>query len=194
MHHLRSIRHLAVGRGARRRHRRPGPGGGQREQAADVYVNDGLRQVNLVDKDDNFRLQLFLQDGKIAARSEIGSNVTTVNCFSLTGSGTTANVSNTDRIVVSGTLTGNGTGDCFECDPVPSSDGYLIDETAGAFAPGLTKEADGPPRSSCVADRQAAPRAPAPCGPAPAKTAHVNMSWTHPKGVARAAQRRAAAP
>ena len=65
-----------------------------------------MRQVNVVDKSDFFYLELAVESGEIAARNDNGSNATTVRCFSLTGSGKKATIRNTDRIVVSGTLTG----------------------------------------------------------------------------------------
>ena len=144
MHQFRSIRRLALGAALVGAVVGLAPAAASANKQPTCTYNDGLRQVNVADKSDVFRLQLFVQGGQIAARNDIGSNTTTVHCFSLTGSGQTATVLNTDRIVVSGTLVGTGFGGCpVGCSIPASNDGYLIDESSGAFAPGFTKEADG---------------------------------------------------
>ena len=144
MHHFRTIRRVALGVAVAGAVVGLAPAAASANQQPTCTYNDGLRQVNVADKSDIFNLQLFVQGGEIAARNEIGSNTTAVRCFSLTGSGTKATVLNTDRIVVSGTLVGTGFGGCpVGCSIPASDDGYLIDESGGAFAPGFTKEADG---------------------------------------------------
>jgi Ca2+-binding RTX toxin-like protein len=67
----------------------------------------------------------------------------TVKCFSITQQGVKATILNTDAISVIGTLVGVPTGGCATCPPQPVNDGYVVDESQGAFAPGFTTEADG---------------------------------------------------
>ena len=144
MHHFRSIRRVALGVAVAGAVVGLAPAAASANKQPTCTYDDGLRQVNLADKSDIFNLQLIVQSGEIAARNEFGSNTTTVRCFSLTGSGTKATVLNTDRIVVSGTLVGGLTGGCDSgCGPLSTDDGYEIDESGGAFAPGFTTEADG---------------------------------------------------
>ena len=143
MHHFRTIRRLALGAALAGAVVGLAPAMASANKQPTCTYNDGLRQVNLFDKSESFYLNLIVDNGHIAARNAGGANGTTVHCFSLTGSGLRATVQNTDRIVVSGTLKGTGTGGCDICDPVPSRDGYLIDLAGGAFAPGFTTEADG---------------------------------------------------
>ena len=145
MHHLRTIRRVALGAAL------AGAVVGLAPAMASAFpkqptctYNDGLRQVNVADKSDHHDLELVLEGKQIAARNAASAiNVTQVRCFSLSGSGQTATVDNTDRIVVTGTLVGSGTGGCPGCGPFSTDDGYVIDESKGAFAPGFTKEADG---------------------------------------------------
>ena len=144
MHHFRTIRRVALGVAVAGAVVGLAPAAASANKQPTCTYDDGLRQVNLADKSDIFNLQLIVQSGEIAARNEFGSNTTTVRCFSLTGSGTKATVLNTDRIVVSGTLVGGLTGGCDRgCGPLSTDDGYEIDESGGAFAPGFTTEADG---------------------------------------------------
>ena len=88
MHQFRSIRRLALGAALAGAVVGLAPAAASANKQPTCTYNDGLRQVNVADKSDVFRLQLFVQGGQIAARNDIGSNTTTVHCFSLTGSGT----------------------------------------------------------------------------------------------------------
>ena len=142
MHHLRSIRRLALGAAVAAAVAGLAPA----MASADVPHNptctfdEGTHQVTVFDKSDVFPLQLARDGVEIAVRNEGG---VTVKCFSLSGSGQTATILNTDKITVFGTLVPPLTGGCDTCDPVPIDDGYLIDESHGAFAPGFAPEADG---------------------------------------------------
>jgi hypothetical protein len=143
MHHLRSLRRLALGAalaGATVGLAPAMAGAGVAHNPTCTF-DEGTHQVTVFDKSDAFQLELVRVGVDIAVHNEIGPNV---KCFSLTGSGVTANVLNTDKITVFGTPTDIEQGGCDTCPPrPPRNDGYIIDGSEGAFAPGFTAEADG---------------------------------------------------
>jgi RTX calcium-binding nonapeptide repeat (4 copies) len=96
--------------------------------------------VTVHDRSDVSELTLVLDGIDIAAHNTNGA---TVKCFSITQQGVKATILNTDAISVIGTLVGTPTGGCATCPPQPVNDGYVVDESQGAFAPGYTLEADG---------------------------------------------------
>jgi hypothetical protein len=143
MHHLRSIRRLALGAAvaAAVACLAPAMASADLVHNPTCTFNEGTHQVSVFDKSDAFQLQVARVGVDIAVRNEGGI---TVKCFSTTGSGVTANILNTDKITVFGTPTDGPFGGCEGCGPLPvTSDGYVIDESGGAFAPGFTPETDG---------------------------------------------------
>jgi hypothetical protein len=143
MHHLRSLRRLALGAalagaaiGAV-----PAMANAAGPQAPTCTYDPVVHRVLVNEKSDVFGFQLARSGLDIIVGNEgFGAFVF---CRPLTGSGPVANVLNTDRITVFGTPVPPQTGGCELCGPQAISDPYLIDESRGAFAPGFTPEADG---------------------------------------------------